>query len=188
MSDGNVLNDDLLNDPARRRLWLIHKGLEHGPLTEALVLARAAEEFLTGGPGEFTPAMTRPELPLVSVDHRDISPAAPSLSEVEQTQKSAPVDRIAGASPDADDLQVGDGVPSAAFDALVSVAGVDDVVRYLRQRDDVVVRTGDGGYLVNGRFRETLEALVERANRIRARHRLPQFVLLPPGGTTAGVR
>ena len=56
--------------------------------------------------------------------------------------------------------------------------GAEDVVRYLRQRDDVVVQTADGAFLVNGRFRETLEELVERANRIRARLCLPRFVTL----------
>jgi hypothetical protein len=59
------------------------------------------------------------------------------------------------------------------------------VVRYLRQCDDVVVTAGDGAFLVNGRFREPLEQLVERANRIRTRQRLPQFVLLPREALTA---
>jgi hypothetical protein len=59
------------------------------------------------------------------------------------------------------------------------LAGPDDVVRYLRRRDDVVVPADDGTYIVNGRFRESLEELVERANRMRARQRLPVFNLMP---------
>jgi hypothetical protein len=84
-----------------------------------------------------------------------------------------------GIPPGADDLEI-DVAPSTAFDGVVSVVGAEDVVRYLRQRDDVVVQTADGAFLVNGRFRETLEELVERANRIRARQCLPRFVTLPP--------
>jgi hypothetical protein len=46
---------------------------------------------------------------------------------------------------------------------------VDDVVRYLRQQDDVVV-ADRGGFLVNGRFHLGPLELVARANRIRQRH------------------
>jgi hypothetical protein len=59
------------------------------------------------------------------------------------------------------------------------LASADDIVRYLRQHDDVVFRGREGIHLVNGRFRETLEQLVQRANRIRARRKLASFVLTP---------
>src|SRR5205823_11138095 len=52
---------------------------------------------------------------------------------------------------------------------------IDDIVRYLRQQDDVVVLQEDGGYLVNGRFRMTASELVTRANRMRTRQRKPAF-------------
>src|SRR5437762_9035309 len=52
---------------------------------------------------------------------------------------------------------------------------IDDIVRYLRQRDDVVVAQEDGGYLVNGRFRMTASELVIRANRMRSREKKPMF-------------
>jgi len=52
-------------------------------------------------------------------------------------------------------------------------------VRYLRRRDEVVVPTADGAFLVNGRSRESLEELFQRANRMRVRDQLPQFVSLP---------
>src|SRR5205085_3011927 len=52
---------------------------------------------------------------------------------------------------------------------------IDDIVRYLRQQDDVVVLQEDGGYLVNGRFRMTASELVARANRMRMRQRRPAF-------------
>jgi hypothetical protein len=60
--------------------------------------------------------------------------------------------------------------PEAAPTAII-----DDIVRYLRQRDDVVVPQEDGGYLVNGRFRMTASELVVRANRMRTREKKPTF-------------
>ena len=52
---------------------------------------------------------------------------------------------------------------------------IEEVVRFLRQQDDVVVRRNDGEFLVNGRFRLNAAQLVERANRMRARHGKPAF-------------
>jgi hypothetical protein len=54
---------------------------------------------------------------------------------------------------------------------------VDEIVRYLRQQDDVVVPQGGGEFLVNARFRLSLEKLVSRANRIRTRQGKPEFSL-----------
>jgi hypothetical protein len=56
-------------------------------------------------------------------------------------------------------------------------ASVDDVVRYLRQQDDVVVPHKSGEFLVNARFRLPLADLVSRANRMRARQGKPGFDL-----------
>jgi|SRR4051812_33365257 len=55
--------------------------------------------------------------------------------------------------------------------------GLDEVVRYLRQQDDVVVPQGAGEFLLNGRFRVDTTELVSRANRIRSRHGKPAFQL-----------
>jgi hypothetical protein len=52
---------------------------------------------------------------------------------------------------------------------------VEEVIRYLRQQDDVVVRQGEG-FLVNGRFQMSEAELVSRANRMRARQHRPEFV------------
>ena len=41
----------LLDDPSRRRSWLLAKALETHPLDQALDLARVAEAFITGAPG-----------------------------------------------------------------------------------------------------------------------------------------
>ena len=39
---------EFVDDPARRRLWLLIKALENAPLREALALAKGAEAFLAG--------------------------------------------------------------------------------------------------------------------------------------------
>jgi hypothetical protein len=56
-------------------------------------------------------------------------------------------------------------------------ASIEDVVRYLRQQDDVVVPEGDNRYLVNGRFHLELPELLEKANKIRERRNKPLFQL-----------
>ena len=55
--------------------------------------------------------------------------------------------------------------------------GLDEVVRYLRQQDDVVVPQGPGEFLLNGRFRMDTTELVSRANRMRSRQGKPSFYL-----------
>jgi hypothetical protein len=57
-------------------------------------------------------------------------------------------------------------------------AWVEDVVRYLRQQDDVIVSQENGNFLVNGRFEMPLADLVGRANRMRARQQKPAFELM----------
>lgn len=59
-------------------------------------------------------------------------------------------------------------------------ARIEDVVRYLRQQDDVVVPQENGEFLVNNRFLMPFEDLVALANRIRRRQGKPAFEL--PGG------
>jgi hypothetical protein len=54
-------------------------------------------------------------------------------------------------------------------------ASVDEVVRYLRQQNDVVVRQENGEFLVNARDKLPLEGLISRANRMRTRQGKPEF-------------
>jgi hypothetical protein len=54
-------------------------------------------------------------------------------------------------------------------------ASADDVVRYLRQQDDVVVPHGNGEFLVNARFPLSFAELIARANRMRTRQGKPAF-------------
>lgn len=56
-------------------------------------------------------------------------------------------------------------------------ATVDDVIRYLRQQDDVVVPEGGNQFLVNARFHLDLAELVARANRSRVRQKKARFQL-----------
>jgi hypothetical protein len=58
---------------------------------------------------------------------------------------------------------------------IPALTPVEEVIRYLRQQDDVVVRQGEG-FLVNGRFQMSESELVSRANRMRARQHRPEFV------------
>jgi hypothetical protein len=49
LEGGNTVDiDNWFADPARRRLFLLVRALEHKPLAEALCLAQAAEAFVTG--------------------------------------------------------------------------------------------------------------------------------------------
>ena len=56
-------------------------------------------------------------------------------------------------------------------------ASPEDVIRYLRQQDDVVVPQEDGSFLINARFQLALAELAARANRMRARQGKPEFRL-----------
>lgn len=62
---------------------------------------------------------------------------------------------------------------------LAVLASVDEVVRYLRQRDDTVVSDGPAAFLVNGRFRLNQVELFARANKMRQRQGKPEFQLVP---------
>jgi hypothetical protein len=61
-------------------------------------------------------------------------------------------------------------------DAMLPVSS-EEIVRYLRQQDDVVVPQENGEFLVNARFCMSLADLVGRANRIRERQGKPKFDL-----------
>jgi hypothetical protein len=77
--------------------------------------------------------------------------------------------------------QRGQNAPSPETTPITSV---QEVIRYLRQQDDVVVPQEDGNYLVNGRFRLGPDELVNRANRMRNRQGKPEFS--PERGYSSG--
>lgn len=190
--------EGVFEDSARRRLWILTKALETLPLTEALRLAQTVEDFLLARDGaEASPPIGNPRRPLeVAAAHHtvgtrfvtreDRSPSAEKYAAVRPLE-NAGGDGVACDESDAHEPDDPFGIEerlgeatgaTSASDDLAVLASPDDIVRFLRQRDDVVVRDGET-YLVNGRFRESLGQLAERANRIRARERLPAFQLMP---------
>jgi hypothetical protein len=158
-------DNNLFDQPENLRWWLLCKALESASLEEALKLARAAIDFLMAAPSEIgtEPAVEKPTPNL----------SAPEISELEVHPTSLEDEGTAADQPlSEDDLQL------LINDRLAVLASNDDVVRYLRQRDDVVVSAGDRKFLVNGRLRLELGELVTRANRMRERHGKPRFELL----------
>ena len=65
--------------------------------------------------------------------------------------------------------------PADRHQHATATASIDEIVRYLRQQDDVVVSQEDGWYLVNGRFRMSVAELAARANRMRRRQQKSAF-------------
>jgi hypothetical protein len=75
--------------------------------------------------------------------------------------------------------------PATQHQPANETASIDEIVRYLRQQDDIVVSQEDGWYLVNGRFRMSVAELTARANRIRSRQQKPAFQI-PMAGLQLG--
>jgi hypothetical protein len=171
----------------------LNKALENAPLAEALKLAQAADEFLADQPETLrselaltartsnssvlllstkapVPASTSPAhgdqhntaQRFVPADATDV-PASPPMLVIESDEEEAPTE----------DSGQGAGVDMAVW------ANLDDIVRYLRQRDDVVVSAEGGMFLVNGRFRLDPDELLLRANKMRRRQGKPEFQRVP---------
>jgi hypothetical protein len=184
--------DCIVNDPVRRRWRILSKALETVPFEEALRLARSVEDFLLAG-GVGVPSVIDDPRHLVGASAIGNADAPSNRQPLNAECATAATEAAAGPGeghgntgahqPSEDTTDNDDPVtapvvsPSLGGD-LAALASGDDIVRYLRQRDDVVVREGDT-YLVNGRFRESLGQLAERANRMRSRQGLPPFLLMP---------
>jgi hypothetical protein len=166
------MNGDALNEEVLHRFWLLAKALESASLDKALELARAANEFLRGG--EQTDAA--PALPIAAaVSEAPAADPYPVFDETEPAPAEAValvVEEVRAAKPTTDPRR--------------SVL-IDDVVRYLRQRDDTVVRQGEDHFLVNGRFRMSSDELISRANRMRERAGKSAFQICAPEPTAERV-
>jgi hypothetical protein len=166
------MNIDALSQPIFRRWWLLGKALEAAPLDKALKLARAADEFLRGG--AHVVARAASALPTAPTPPATQFPALPPANPWPAIAK--PVDETASpVEPEAvatDDAREAEPITGSA-----KLASIEDVVRYLRQRDDTVVRAEAGIFVVNGRFRMSADDLASRANRMRARDQKPAFQL-----------
>jgi hypothetical protein len=190
---------------AARRWWLLNKALENNCLCDALKIARAADEFIIGSRSKdrrptdkqnqtseicdgtktqhklnFTPQPSSPErddLEDKSIEREEIVTAAERQASLPAVVKDC---ILAHSDDPIASYSVGNG--SAEFGAWTSIA---EVVRYLRRHDNVVITQGENTFLVNGRFRESLIQVVDRANKLRQRHQQPPFQLAPSIVATA---
>lgn len=120
--DGHPMLDALMLDPADRRRWLLIKALETASLTEALALARAAEDFISEtvqetahrAPNGFEP---KPE----AVDRMPLQ----TVVTPEMANKS-----------------------SDALEGLSSLVSIDDVIRYLKQCGEDISETDNADELL----------------------------------------
>ncbi len=67
---------------------------------------------------------------------------------------------------------------NTASSSLATLVSMRQVVTFLRQCGDVVVSVSDNKFLINGRFQENANELLNRANRIRNRQGKPPFEVL----------
>lgn len=186
---------DIFSQPVLRRCWLFSKALEISSFDEALKLAQVADEFL--GAAELKtsePIPTKPiagssqaphyASPLESVFSLPVKREINHLHPTEIVRDAAEtvvVERrrsFEGSSDDvSDDLGVSREIASrvAVENSLLVPTDQDQIVRYLRQRDDVVVRDGANVFLVNGRLRLDFGQMLLRANKMRERQGKPPF-------------
>jgi hypothetical protein len=150
------LDDELMLDPASRRRWLLTKALETVPLGEALALAQAAEEFLSG---TARTTIDRTSSEVIGV---------PTFGAGPEAEAAQPKPLSAVADKNDQPLKM-----TGALAGLSSLAAIDDVILYLRQGDEVFAED------------ESADELVIRANLKRVEQGLPPFALLPTPPTKA---
>jgi hypothetical protein len=191
---------DIFSEPVLRRCWLLSKALENTSFGEALELAQIADEFLRANrPVTSAPIPTKPLVrssngpqcasPLTSVPSLPVGPRGDHLrpTDIDHDEAATVVVELRGSlggSSDypSDNLRDNREIASqvAVEDSLLVLARQDDIVRYLRQRDDVVVSTGANSFLINGRFRLNFDELLARANKMRQRQGKPLFSRFSP--------
>jgi hypothetical protein len=120
--DGDPTLDPLMLAPADRRRWLLTKALESASLTEALSLAQAAEDFISGTPQE----------------------AIDGLPELVATGSFKPQSGTLEATPSRTPTTFGMANKSSeALEGLTSLVSIDDVIRYLRLCDEDIASETD---------------------------------------------
>lgn len=191
-----------LKNGAERRGWLLYEALRCAPLDQAIELARKADAFVLGTCEDGEQARNAAEADEAATGHRPKDePQSKHRSNpkgrlpLSDDQRHRLLDRLAGGAKNADiasefglspqqvqGIRIGSSREIAARrqrkrnqPEITSNTSVQEVVRYLRQQDDVVVLQEDGQYLVNGRFRMSPDELVDRANRMRSRQGKPEF-------------
>lgn len=193
-----------LENGAERRGWLLYEALRCAPLDQAIELARKADAFILGTSQGGEQARRAADADERAIGHRsNYEPQSKERSKpkarlmLSGDQRSRLIDRLASGAKNAEiaaefglSLQQVQGVrigsareiaarrertANTPLTERTSITSVQEVIRYLRQQDDVVVLQEDGNYLVNGRFRMSPDELVDRANRMRSRQGKPEF-------------
>jgi hypothetical protein len=144
------LDDEAMLDPASRRRWLFAKALEMAPLGEALALAQAAEDFISG---TATRIADRTSSEVSRAPSFGAGPAAEAIRPSSLNTLSGKNDQ-----------------PLIATDVL---AGLSSLVSI----DDVILYLGRGGEVFAAD--ESADELLVRANFRRVEQGLPSFALLP---------
>jgi hypothetical protein len=190
---------EIFSRPVLRRCWLLSKALENTSLDEALKLAQVADEFLrvdeleTSAPIATKPVVRSSQGPhyaglsedVLSLRVQSESNHLRPMDIARDTAETVAVERrpsVEGSSDElSNDLEGNRKIAShvAVEDSLSVLAGQEEVVRYLRQRNDVVVPDGANAYLVNGRFRLNFDEMLARANKMRERQGRPLFQSIP---------
>jgi hypothetical protein len=188
----------IFSQPALRRCWLFNKALENASFDEALKLAQAADEFLRAAELEMSASIpTKPIIrssqgphyasPLESVrslpvkcesDHLDPTGIVRDAAETVVVGRCRSLEGSLDELSDSlgDDREIASQV--AAENSLMVPATHEAIVRYLRQRDDVVVRDGANIFVINGRLRLNFGEMLSRANKMRERQGKPRFQLI----------
>src|SRR5262249_10985029 len=158
-----------LSEEVLHRCWLLAKALESDPLDKALEVARAADEFLRSG----AQIHASPALPIMVASEPPTADPCPALDKAQPNPAEATA-------------LVGEEVRTAKpTTGPCRSAWIENVVRYRRQRDDVVVPKGEDLFLVNGRFQLSSDELVSRANRMRERAGKSPFQASEPWETSS---
>lgn len=198
---GNSMDlTEIFSQPVLRRCWLLNKALENASFDEALKLAQVADEFLCADKLEASASI--PTKPVVR------SSQGPHYASLLESALSLPLERESNHHlhptdivRDAAETIVVERRPSlegpleepsnnpggnreiasqvAVEDSLLVLANQEEIVRYLRQRNDVVVPDGANVFLVNGRFRLNIYEMLARANKMRERQGKPLFQPMP---------
>jgi hypothetical protein len=152
------LDDELMLDPMGRRRWLLTKALEIAPLGEALALAQAAEDFISGTAARTgdCPPFEMTQAPAFAVEPKALVTRPKSFSGLPVGSNQPP-------SKDHQPLMM----TTEALADLRSLASIDDVILYLRQGDEFFAEDGSA------------DELLGRANVKRVEQGLPPFALLP---------
>jgi hypothetical protein len=159
------MDDQLMLDPASRRRWLLTQALEIAPLGEALTLAQAAEDFISG-----TAASTGDRTSAAAKGTPNFGTGGGPEAEATQLKLLNDLSVAGNQPPFATDQ------PLTAMDVLEglnSLVSFDDLICYLREGGEVFAED------------ESADALLTRANLKRIEQRLPSFALLPTPSTKA---